>query len=237
VKINKKNIRNVAIIPARGGSKRIPRKNIKPFCGKPIISYSIKSALSTGLFDDVIVSTDDEEIAAVSRRYGASVPFMRSKANSSDYATLNDVLKEVLDGINSFHYDCACCILPTAPLVRARDIVDSHALLARDKKVDSIIPVVRFSYPIQRALEIENGKLCFIWPENLNKRSNDLKPAYHDAGLFYWMRISSFRKHGVTLTKNSLPYEIQESRAQDIDNEEDWKMAEMKFRLIRKENR
>ena len=157
----------ISIIPARGGSKRIPHKNVKPFCGKPILAYSIEAARKSGLFDEVMVSTDDGEIAETARRYGASVPFLRSAETANDFAILKDVLVEVLGRYKSLgkNFEQVCCILPTAPLIEAGDIVKSHEILEEEKCV-SVIPVVKYSYTIFRSLKIDGGRLVMNWPEN-----------------------------------------------------------------------
>lgn len=226
--------KSLAIITARGGSKRIPRKNIKSFLGHPIIKYSIDAAIQSECFGEVMVSTDDREIAGISERLGARIPFMRSETTSNDFATTADVLEEVLleykKMSKAFVY--CCCIYPTAPFVSPERLKAGLNILT-SKNADSVLPVVRFSYPIQRALKIENGRLLMIWPENLNKRSQDLMPAYHDAGQFYWLKIESFLKQKKLFTENSAPIEIPESEVQDIDNEEDWKIAEMKYKILK----
>ena len=227
--------RALAIITARGGSKRIPRKNIKLFSGFPIIKYSIDAALNSGCFDEVMVSTDDNEIAEIAVKFGAIVPFYRSPETSNDHAMTADVIREVLIEYrkrNTF-FNYACCIYPTAPFISSDKIKRGYEYLL-DSDADSAVPVVRFSYPIQRALKIENGLLEMIWPENLNKRSQDLIPAYHDSGQFYWLKVDSFLKHGLLFNEKTVPIEIPESEVQDIDNEEDWKIAEMKYQILNK---
>jgi len=221
----------LAIIPARGGSKRIPRKNIKMFCGKPIIDYSIKAALQSTCFDEVIVSTEDSEIAAISKSCGASIPFLRSKQNSDDYSQTADVIEEVLLQYKKLgrSFDFFCCIYPTAPFVTSEKLRKSYELL-KTSDADGVIPVVRFSYPIQRALKIEDDRIKMMWPENYNKRSNDLSPTYHDCGQFYWMRTKSFLEQKRLFAQKSIPFEIPEIEAQDIDNEEDWRLAEVKYK-------
>ena len=226
-------MRTVAIIPARGGSKRIPRKNIKPFLGKPIIAYTIEAALNSGLFTEVMVSTDEVEIAEVSRQYGANVPFLRSEDNAGDFATTAAVIQEVLaqyeaEG-NSF--DLGCCLYPTAPFVTPETLRESQALLI-EKGYDTVFPVVKYSYPIWRSLKVEEGKASMIWPENLTKRSQDLPPAFHDAGQFYWFRANSFKKQQSLFTDNSGAYELDELYVQDIDSLTDWKLAELKYKLL-----
>lgn len=228
-------MKTVAIITARGGSKRIPRKNIKPFLGHPIIKYSIDAAIQSNCFDEIMVSTDDKEIAEISQRLGAKIPFMRSDATSNDFATTPDVIEEVLVEYRKMGYEFgyACCIYPTAPFITPAKLKEGFNLL-KEKGADSVLPVVRFSYPIQRALKIEDGRLLMIWPENLNKRSQDLMPAYHDVGQFYWLKVESFLKERVLFGKHTVPLEVPESEVQDIDNEEDWKIAEMKYQAFQK---
>lgn len=224
---------SVAIITARGGSKRIPRKNIKNFCGQPIIKYSIDAARESGCFDEVMVSTDDIEIANIAKQFGATVPFFRTENTSNDYATTADVIEEVLLEYKKFgkNFDYACCIYPTAPFISAQKLKETYDLLV-NKKVDSVIPVVKYSFPIQRALKIENMLLKFIWPENLNKRSQDLESSYHDCGQFYFLKTSSFLKSKKLFSENTIPFEMLASEVQDIDNEEDWMIAEMKYKLL-----
>jgi N-acylneuraminate cytidylyltransferase len=226
-------MKTLAIITARGGSKRIPRKNIKEFCGRPIVAYSIQAALDSGVFDEVMVSTDDSEIAGIAAGAGAKVPFMRSAATSNDFATTADVLIEVISQYRQRGHDIeqACCIYPTAPFVTAQKLAHAHALLLETGS-DSVIPVVRFSYPIQRALKIENHRLSMIWPENLNARSQDLMPAYHDSGQFYFLNVRSFMEQKKLFSEHTVPMEVPETEVQDIDTEEDWKIAEMKYMML-----
>jgi pseudaminic acid cytidylyltransferase len=223
----------VAIITARGGSKRIPRKNIKEFNGKPIIAYSIEAALSSGIFDTVMVSTDDEEIAAVARQFRAEVPFMRSAKSSDDYATTADVIREVLESYSrqnqSFEY--ACCIYPTAPFVTGEKLSKAFSSLL-ETGADSVIPVTKFSFPIWRSLKIEEGKVSYNWPEFAPKRSQDLPPAYHDCGQFYFFNTGIFLQTGKLVTGNTIGLEVPETEVQDIDNEEDWKIAEIKYGFL-----
>ncbi len=228
-------MKRLAMITARGGSKRIPRKNIKEFNGKPIIAYSIEAALSSGVFDEVMVSTDDEEIAEIAKRYGAKVPFFRSEKTANDFATTVDVIEEVLNTYKDRgeEFDIFCCIYPTAPFITAKRLKDAvEELSASD--ADSLIPVVRFSYPPQRAMEIHDGKLVFRQPENLSKRSQDLEPHFHDAGQFYVVRSESFFKNHGIMVGDILPMELSELEVQDIDNEVDWKLAELKYNLLNK---
>ena len=223
----------IAIITARGGSKRIPRKNIKEFCGKPILAYSIEAALQAAVFDKVMVSTDDQEIAEIAESCGAEVPFFRSAATSNDFATTRDVLGEVLEEYEKRgeHFDVACCIYPTAPFITAEELREAVMLL-ESKKADSVLPVVRFSFPPQRCVVNRDGYLQFKWPEYAQTRSQDLEPFYHDAGQFYCLNTESFREQNVLVMKKTVPLELPETEVQDIDTEEDWKLAEMKFRLL-----
>ncbi len=223
----------LAIITARGGSKRIPRKNIKDFLGKPIITYSIKTAIESKIFDTIMVSTDDEEIADIAKQYGAEVPFMRSEKNANDFVGTTGVLIEVLnkyiDLENEFDY--ACCIYPTAPFITTGKLKSAFHLL-KEKNFDTVFPVVRFSYPIQRALKInEAGYVKMFQPENRKKRSQDLEPAYHDAGQFYFFKVPEFFKYKKLWTNNTGCIVLPETEVQDIDNELDWKLAELKFQL------
>ena len=224
---------NLAIIPARGGSKRIPRKNIKPFLGKPIIAYSIESALKSNLFDEVMVSTDDDEIAKIAMEFGAKVPFLRSTNNANDFAVLADVIEEVIANYEklSMSYDNICCILPTAPFVTSNKISEAYNTLF-EKNYNSVFPVLEFSFPIQRSLKIKDGKVEMVWSENLNVRSQDLESRYHDSGQFYWLKATSFKKDKKLFTNNSGAIVISELHAQDIDTEVDWKLAEIKYKLM-----
>ena len=223
-------MKNLAIIPARGGSKRIPRKNVKPFLGKPMLAYSIEAALATGLFDEVMVSTDDEEIAEVARQYGAKVPFMRSAVTASDYATTADVLKEVLDNYRElgYEFDNFCCIYATAPMVQPKDITSAFNRLV-SSKFSVVYPVVQFSYPIWRCLDLgEDGTMKRHWPEFENSRSQDLPKEYHDTGTFYWYKTKEWLAGDLNLGG----IEVDETTIQDIDTETDWKLAEMKYKLL-----
>lgn len=222
----------VAIIPARGGSKRIPRKNIREFLGKPIIAYSIEAALQSELFDEVMVSTDDPEIAGIAMQCGATVPFMRSGATSDDYATLSDVISEVLGWYaeREMNFDSFCCILATAPLLRYERIREG-ARMMEEEGFDSVFPVLRFSYPVQRSLRMSDGKITMAHPEYAASRSQDLEARYHDSGQFYWMRSDRFLEGRAIFTANSGAIVLSESEVQDIDTEEDWFIAEMKYRM------
>ena len=224
----------IAIIPARGGSKRIPRKNIKEFCGKPILAYSVEAALQTNLFDEVMVSTGDAEIAGVAKKYGAAVPFLRSEKTANDFAILKDVLNEVLGEYagRGRTFDEVCCILPTAPLIDALDIVRAHEVLEKEQCV-SVVPVVKYSYTIFRSLKIDGGRLLMNWSENYPKRSQDLPEAYHDAGLFYWYSRKYFEEKTAGFGADACPYILDEEKVQDIDTPDDWRMAEVKYKMIK----
>lgn len=227
-------MKSIAIITARGGSKRIPRKNIKEFCGKPILAYSIEAALQSGLFDTVMVSTDDEEIAKIAIKYGAEVPFFRSENTANDFATTNDVLLEVLQEYanRDENYDVACCIYPTAPFVSGQRLRDAmEKFYASD--MDTLIPVVAFSYPPQRALVITEDKLVFKYPENMDARSQDLEKHYHDVGQFYILRTEAFKRNKKLMLGNIMPYVLPELEVQDIDTVEDWEIAEIKYRMLK----
>jgi len=224
-------MRSIAIITARGGSKRIPGKNIKTFHGKPIIAYSIEAALNSAAFDEVMVSTDDPDIADVARKYGAVVPFFRSPKTSDDYATTADVLSEVLKNYIEIEkkISYACCIYPTAPFITAEKLSGAFQLLL-NSKADSVIPITKFSFPIWRSFKVDTGnRVSYNWPEFAPKRSQDLPPSYHDCGQFYFFKVDSFMKTGKLVTANTIGLEVPESEVQDIDNEEDWKIAEIKY--------
>lgn len=227
--------KKIAIITARGGSKRIPRKNIKEFCGKPIIAYSIEAAIKSDLFDEVMVSTDDKEIAEIAGSFGAKIPFFRSQENSDDYAMTADVIKEVILEYQkrSQYFEYLCCIYPTAPFITAEKLEKSMKMLF-ENNVDCVLPVVKYSYPVQRSLKIENNRAKMLWPENYLKRSQDLESIYHDTGQFYCMKTNSLLDQMVLFPENTLPLVVPESEVQDIDTEEDWKIAEMKYRILKK---
>lgn len=224
---------SVAIITARGGSKRIPRKNVKEFCGKPIIVYSIEAALESGLFDEVMVSTEDEEIAEIAKAAGARVPFMRSGENAGDYASTDDVLLEVLEAYREQgrEFDSFCCLYPTAPFVTAEKLRRAMQLL---DKADSVMPVVAFSFPPQRCMILnEEGELRMKWPEHAKTRSQDLEPYYHDCGQFYCCKTAPFLEYKTTDLPHMVPMIMSETQVQDIDNLDDWKIAELKYSLMK----
>lgn len=222
---------SVCIITARGGSKRIPRKNIRLFLGSPIISYSIKAAIESDLFEEVMVSTDDEEIASIAKSCGASVPFMRSSENSGDRATTYDVLAEVLGEYSARgrRFDTLCCIYPTAPFVTAKKLRIAAAML---DGADTVLSVVRFSFPPQRGLVGSNDNLSYWQPEYAAARSQDLEPVFHDAGQFYFCRIPALLSSGLIVGARTRGIEVSELEAQDIDNISDWEIAEIKYRRM-----
>jgi pseudaminic acid cytidylyltransferase len=223
----------LAIIPARGGSKRIPGKNIRPFLGKPILAYSIETALKSRLFAEVMVSTDDRKIAGIAEERGASVPFLRSAETANDHAGIAEVLIEVIESYAALGrcFDILCCLLPTAPLIADPDLRAGFEKLNAGN-FDSVFPVTRFSYPIGRSLRMEGDRVLMNWPENYPKRSQDLPPAYHDCGQFYWLRVDRFLEARRVFTENSGAIEVPSTRVQDIDTEEDWRMCELKYKLL-----
>lgn len=222
----------IAIIPARGGSKRIPRKNIKEFCGKPIIAYSIQAALASGLFDEVMVSTDDPEIAEVAKQYGASVPFYRSAETASDYATTGAVLSEVMNKYKEMgkEFDYMACIYPCAPFVTGEKLKMAYNALL-EKNGASVKPVVRFSYPPQRADRIENGRVFYQYPEYAPCRSQDLEPIYHDCGQFYFYDAAGYYGRKCA-GSGTVPLIMPEEEVQDVDTLTDWRLAEVKYKVF-----
>lgn len=225
----------LAVIPARGGSKRIPRKNIKEFCGKPIIAYSIEAAKGSGLFDEVMVSTDDEEILETAKRYGASVPFLRSASASGDYATTTDVLLEVLENYRErgLSFSTLCYVYPTAPFVTPEKLREAYRLL-EDSGADALLPVTPFSYPPLRGLAISGDRVRMKWPENTFVRSQDLEPIYHDSGQFCFIRTEALLRERNILCRDMVPMVLPALEVQDIDNETDWELAELKYELLKR---
>ena len=225
-------VKTVAIITARGGSKRIPGKNIKEFCGKPIIAYSIQAALDSQLFDAVMVSTDDEKIADVARSLGAEVPFMRSEKTSNDFATIEDAQKEVIENYHKQgeEFELACNIYPTAPFITAKRLKEAYEIILAGE-CNAVFPVVQFSFPPQRGLSEAGGYLQPTSPDDYMKRSQDLQPIYHDCGQFYFFWVDNFMKTGSVVDK-AKPLIISEMEVQDIDALTDWKLAEMKYKLF-----
>lgn len=230
--------KSIAIITARGGSKRIPHKNIREFCGKPIIEYSIRAALEAGIFDEVMVSTDDAQIAEIAKRAGAKVPFLRSEKTASDYATTADVIREVLGEYRKMgeNFSYACCIYPTAPFVTAEKLKKAMEKLRAEKR-DCVMPIAAFSFPPLRGMVWNDGKISYKWEEYAMTRSQDLEELYHDCGQFYAFCTESFLKTGKMVTQNTGGIIVSELEMQDIDNETDWKLAEMKYRLLQENGR
>ncbi len=226
-------MKTLAIITARGGSKRIPKKNIKEFLGRPIIEYSIEAALQSGAFDEVMVSTDDAEIAGIAKHAGAHVPFLRSEENANDYATTADVIEEVLLAYQGrgMQFTHICCIYPTAPFITPERLKFAMDELI-SSEAGSVIPVVPFSFPVQRGCVIQDGKLAMKWPQHAQSRSQDLEKMYHDSGQFYALHVESFLKEKTVFMKHTVPMILSEMEVQDIDTIDDWNLAEQKYRYI-----
>lgn len=225
---------NVAIIPARGGSKRIPRKNIKEFCGKPMIAWSIDAALKSGCFDRVIVSTDDDEIAQVAKQWGAEVPFKRPAGISDDYTGTLPVIAHAVDWYNQNigNVDYACCLYATAPFVQADDLVRGLDILMQ-QGCDYAFSVTSFPFPIQRAIKVtEESRIEMFDPAQFNVRSQDLEEAWHDAGQFYWGTKGAWLNQSLIFGSNSSPVILPRHRVQDIDTPEDWLRAEWLFKAM-----
>lgn len=218
----------VAIIPARGGSKRIPRKNIKDFNGKPIIAYSIEAALQSGCFDKVVVSTDDQEIADVALHYGAEVPFIRPEAISNDYATTADVILHALDWFEeqAISIEYICCIYATAPFIAIEDIQLSYQMLLQDPEANYCFPVCEFPFPIQRGVKLIAGnRVEMFQPEHFNTRSQDLETGYHDIGQFYWGKPKAYRDNIPMFSNTAIALRVSRKRVVDLDTQEDWEFA------------
>jgi len=227
----------VAIIPARGGSVRIENKNYKDFCGKPIINYSIEAAKKTGLFDKIIVSTDSPEISEVAVKAGAEVPFLRPKDISGNHIPTAPVLEHALDYLSQkvSEVKYVCCIYPTSVMVRSEDISKAFDVLL-EKNAPEVFAITTFDFPIFRGMEInEAGHTVFIWPENELRRSQDLKQAYHDAGLFYWFDAKSFMQSKTLYNTEALGYVIPNHLVCDIDEPEDWQRAEIAYEICKKQ--
>ena len=224
--------KNICIIPARGGSKRILKKNIKLFFGKPIIAYSIQAAIDSNIFDEIMVSTDDNEIMKIAIEFGAKVSFLRSNQNSNDFSTLSDVIVEVIEKYTELgkKYENVCCILPTAALVAPKNIIESYSKLM-STNCKAVIPIIKFSYPIQRSLGLEKGILRMREIQHLRTRSQDLKDYYHDSGQFYWINTEYFLKEKEIFTDKSASFELKEYEVQDVDTLDDWRMLEIKYKF------
>jgi len=222
----------ICIIPARGGSKRIPRKNIRQFCGKPIIAYSIEAALKSGIYDEVMVSTDDEEIAGIARQYGASVPFLRSAETANDFATTDDVLREVLLEYQKrgMTFDVMSCIYPCAPLIQTKRLREGLKKLV-ESGVDTVFPMVRFPSAPQRGFLYRDGLLVRMQPELTYTRTQDIPPVYYDPGQFYFHNVEGFFARNAIERSNEM-VEVSDFEVQDVDSPEDWKLAELKYKLL-----
>jgi len=225
---------NIAIIPARGGSKRIPRKNIKQFCGQPMIAWSIQAAIDSGCFDRVLVSTDDDEIAAVALKYGAEVPFLRPAELADDYCATVPVIQHAIQWLEhrNERLEFICCLYATAPFIQAADLKLGYQTLANEK-CDFAFSVTHFDFPIQRGLWLTgDNRIEMIQPENMLTRSQDLQEAFHDAGQFYWGVKSAWLSGKDIFGEESTPIILPSHRVQDIDTQEDWLRAEMMFRIL-----
>ncbi|PTY36778.1 pseudaminic acid cytidylyltransferase [Saccharospirillum sp. MSK14-1] len=225
----------VAVIPARGGSKRIPRKNIRLFHGRPMIEWSIEAARQAGCFERILVSTDDPDIATVARQAGAETPFVRPPELADDHATTLDVMQHAADWLVTNHGPSThlCCIYATAPFITTEALLEGHRRV-QNNDWDYAFAAVRFDYPIQRALrQLPDGGVAFVQPEMAAVRSQDLEPRYHDAGQFYWGQLNAFRERQPILGPRSWPVVLDSRDAQDIDTEDDWLMAESLFALRR----
>lgn len=227
----------IAVIPARGGSKRIPRKNIRPFCGKPIMAFSIAAAQQTGLFDQILVSTDDEEIASVARASGATTPFLRPREIADDFTGTNAVVKHAIAWLNEHGHDIthACCIYATAPLTDARYIREGYDALSRSDAAFAF-SVTSYAFPIQRALRLTaDHRVDALYPEHRTTRSQDLEPAYHDAGQFYWGTATAFLEDIPLFSPRSIGVVLPRFLVQDIDTLEDWEQAEFMYQAIHRQ--
>jgi pseudaminic acid cytidylyltransferase len=224
----------LCVIPARGGSKRIPRKNIRPFAGRPMLAHSILAATASGLFDRIVVSTDDEDIAAVAELHGAEIPFLRPKALADDYTGTNAVARHAIEWFHAAGQTVAyaCCVYATAPFLRAEDLRAGYEKLVVSGK-SFVFAATRYAFPIQRAIRLnESGEVEAMFPEHIFDRSQDLTPAFHDAGQFYWGTAQAYLDQVTTFSPASLIVELPHYRVQDIDTEDDWESAELMYRLL-----
>lgn len=226
---------NLCVIPARGGSKRIARKNIKEFNGKPIIAYSIEAALQSNCFSKVIVSTDDDEIAEVARIYGAKAPFIRPDALSDDFTGILPVIKHTIEWLENKNniIEHVCCLFATAPFVQSKTISEAYKIFL-SSNTDYCFSVTRFPFPIQRAIRInQNNKVNMFYPENFNSRSQDLEEAYHDAGQFYWGNAQAFKDEIPIFSEVSSAFVLPRYLVQDIDTKDDWIRAEAMYKVLK----
>lgn len=222
---------NIAIITARGGSKRIPKKNIKEFMGRPMIAYAIEVAINSKIFDEIMVSTEDAEIAEIAKKYGANVPFMRSEKTASDYATTFDVIDEVVNKykIHGKEYDVLCCIYPCVPFLRTETLKNSYDKI---ENYDAVMPVCKYPVPIEWAMKIENNILVPNDREAQNMRSQDITQKYFDVGMFYFCKTEKIYEHNSLVPNRTYAYIIDDKECQDIDTIDDWHMAEMKYKVL-----
>ncbi|WP_323594945.1 pseudaminic acid cytidylyltransferase [Aliarcobacter butzleri] len=226
----------VAIIPARGGSKRIPKKNIKNFHGKPLIAYSIEVALKSKLFDKVVVSTDDEEIAKIAKEFGAEVPFLRPKELSDDFTGTGAVINHAINFLKEQgeNIDFVCTIYATAPLLQEKYLIKAYEKI-KDSNAKNAFSCTSMPFPIQRTFKITSNERCkMFWPENFLKRSQDLEEAFQDAGQFYWTNLN-IKSDEITFGKDSIPIILPRYLVQDIDTLEDWQRAEFMYEAIQKD--
>lgn len=229
---------NLCVIPARGGSKRIPKKNIKFFCGKPIIVWSIQLAMKCKFFDKIIVSTDDLEIANLAKSFGAEVPFLRPKKLSNDYTGTVPVISHAVKWQIKHHFkpNYVCCIYATAPFIKLSDLKNSLKIL-KNSDSDYVLPVTSYGHPIQRSFKIKkNKKLKMFNRKYSNSRSQDLEKAFHDTGQFYWGSTNAWLKNKPIISGNSSCIIVPRQRAIDIDTFEDWQIAEKMFQIINNKN-
>jgi pseudaminic acid cytidylyltransferase len=228
----------IAIIPARGGSKRIPRKNIKDFCGKPMIAWSIEAAIASGCFDRIVVSTDDQEIAYIAQKWGAEVPFMRPPELSDDYTGTNSVIRHAIEWLdaNQNKVRFACCVYATAPFVSKIDLQIGWEMM-NEEAHDYAFSVTSYAFPVQRAIRItEQGRVAMFNPEHFKTRSQDLEEAWHDAGQFYWGTAEAWCQERTIFGECSVPVKLPRHRVQDIDTPDDWTRAEWLFRAMQAED-
>jgi N-acylneuraminate cytidylyltransferase len=222
----------LAVIPARGGSRRVPRKNVRPFLGRPMIARAIDITRTSGVFDRIVVSTDDDEITAVAAAAGADVPFRRPAALADDHAPTRPVVAHAIEALGAADAEAVCCLYATAPLVDPEDVRRGLARL-RDSEASYVFPVAPFPSPIQRALRrAADGRVEMFDPAAFHARSQDLEPAWHDAGQFYWARPATWRSDAPIFGPGAIGLTVAPERVQDIDTEDDWRLAEMKARLL-----
>ena len=226
----------IAIIPARGGSKRIPRKNLRPFCGKPILAYSIAAARDSGVFDHIIVSTDDAEIQAMAREFGATTPFTRPPELANDHATTVPVIRHGVQWVQQHlgAVEHVCCIYATAPFVQAADLKAAQQRLVERQVSGYVFSATTFPFPIQRAFRVkDDGFVEMFDAANYNTRSQDLEEAFQDAGQFYWGSAQAYLSDKIFFSTDSMAYVLPRHRVQDIDTAEDWQRAELMYQALR----